>query len=190
MNKRIAGAALTAIVVAGCSQPKTSYLPLEVGYEWKYTVTAGLQSSVETLKCVQNDSVAGTSGFRLQGPAGQSRYAWKAGVLVAEELAGTRYAPELPIFAPGLAKGKNMTWKGQITIAHRTFTASGVLMTESGKISFGGRETNSLRSELTLTLKDQPFKIVTWYVDRVGMVRQEERAGDRLMRSVEYISGP
>lgn len=188
--RKLAPLALIAPVVAGCQRADTSWMPLSAKASWKVQVRAGLRSSVSDLKVTTRDAVAGVSGWRLSGPGGDSRLAWKNGDLVADQLSGTRFLPPLPMLRPNLAEKAKVEWSGMIQTAHMSFPAKAVLTQAPDELTISGRKETAICATLDVAVRGKTTSIATWYVRGIGIARQEEHQDGELLRAMDYVLGP
>lgn len=179
-----------ALLAAGCGDSVQSWQPLDVGSDWTYQIRAGLLTSVDHIRVQRAMPVAGVSGVSLTTPGGETRLAWKDGVLFADMLGGTRYSPPLPLCSPRLEEKKVISWRGILTVGHRSFGGEAELRQSPDAYLLASKRTDALRCDLTIEVNRQVTEVGTWFVRGIGMVRQEERTRDQLVRAIEYVAGP
>jgi hypothetical protein len=191
--------AFAGITLGGCGggEQSSPWFPLREGAKWTFDVQIGLIKRVETLDVDSRDSVAGQAGWRLRGPGGDSRVTWKQGTLVADELAGTRYMPAIPLLSPRIAQRKKVTtpaesipWKGTIVVGARAMNATANLRVFHDDMIVLGKKDEVLRAELTVTVGNKARVVTTWYAQGIGVYRQEETLDGNMERSLDYVKGP
>lgn len=177
------------VLGSGCSGSRESLFPLKGGNTWTYLVRGGFVNRVETVKVVSEESVAGTRGWRLSGPMGMSRLAWKGGVLFAEELPGCRVYPQVPLLN-SLSNAPRVGWTGRLWVMGKSIQASGEVTQEAEKFEIAGRKYDAVVSKLTLANASTQIELKTWFIDGIGPVRQEQRINGTLYPAANYLSGP
>ncbi|MBX7133099.1 MAG: hypothetical protein K1X67_10525 [Fimbriimonadaceae bacterium] len=164
-------------------------MPLAVGSKWTYSVRAGFLSRVEDLKVLRTISVADVEGYELTGPMGNSRVAWKGGNFLVEDLPGTRLSPALPILI-GESDKASRRWSGIAKTLSGAKEATADIVQAKDTVTIGGQTYETRRSEVVLRGLGSPITLTTWFHEGIGMLRQEQRVGDQLVRSMEYLAGP
>lgn len=177
--------ALIAVAV-GCGPPDP--FPLETGRKWSYSVRGGLSSRVESIRVVGPIAVDGRPGWRLAGSLGVAAMAWTPDALVAEQVPGTRFSPALPILYRSPERAA--TWRGMITWMNGVAEAGADIAQEPVTIDIGGRKMKVTQVRHRFTMPNGLSELVSWYAPGIGLVRQQQRDGDRLVRSLEWLSGP
>lgn len=180
---------LLAIGGLGCGGSRQGLFPLKVGNSWTYMVRGGFVTRVESVKVVAEESVAGTKGWRLDGPMGMSRIAWKKGVLLAEELPGCRFYPPVPILNSAV-DAKGLGWTGRLWVMGTSLEAKGAVTEDADKFEIAGRKYEAVVSTLILASSKTQIELKTWFVDGIGPVRQEQRIDGTLYPAANYLSGP
>lgn len=178
-----------AVLVAGCSGARSGLFPLEVGNTWSYSVRGGFVTRVVDLKVLSIESVAGVRGFKLDGPMGSSRIAWNQGILVAEELAGSRFSPPVQLLDSN-QPAQHLLWNGLVSAMGRTSNAIAVVTQSNESFEIAGRKYPAVVSTVELQTAGRSMELKTWYVDGIGPVRQEQRNNGTLYPSAIYLSGP
>jgi len=178
-----------ALGLVGCGRGAgTNYLPLRTGTEWTYRVRSGFDLRIELVRVTGPIAVAGGDGWQLNGPMGESRLAWREGVLLAEQLPGTRFAPAIPLLRVTDLSGK--FWQGFVSANGHTQSAQADLRMVQESLMLAGRKRQALRSTVTLNLKPTALVLDSWFVADIGIVRQELRRGDALVRAMDWVAGP
>jgi hypothetical protein len=194
--------AVSGLLSAGCTGFR-SYFPLEVGKSWTYHVRAGLAVTVDEARVTRRLSVAGVPGCEIGGPLGFSRLAWKGGTLVADSLPNTRFLPALPLLAPGdpatahdaeVTKGQGLrkpvrTWEGAVETMGKQLPGSAELYQEEASVTLGVRRYPALKTTLRLSTAGKKIELVTWYVDGMGPLRQEQQTNGLQDVGMEYLGG-
>jgi len=194
--------ACAAALGTGCTGPR-GYFPLEVGKTWTYHVRAGLASTVDDVRVTRRMAVAGAAGCEVGGPLGLSRIAWRGGTLVADSLPNTRFDPPLPLLAPGDpatireadgARGRSprrpaRSWSGRVETMGKTCAGSANLYQEEASVTLGARQYPALKATLRLVAGAHKIELVTWYVDGMGPLRQEQQTNGLQDVSMEYLGG-
>lgn len=181
--------AAALVAACGCAPSVRRYFPLEVGNRWSYAVRSGFLSRVEDIEVVRSLSVAGTTGFEVRGPTGVSRLAWTGSTLVAESLPGMRYSPPLPLLDPSRPKAPRV-WKGLMTSPTAVLEAEARIVPQAATLTLGGRRYETLHVVATIRSEGRSMELQTWYAPGIGVLRQEQRSNDNLVRSLEYLAGP
>lgn len=173
----------------GCGSRNEAYFPLRQGAEWTYQVRSGFVSRIETVRATKQVPVGGSLGWLLESPVGDSRVAWSGDRLLAAELAGTRFVPPVPMlsFSDRPSSGE---WQGLATVAGRTFGGTAKLLQTKARFPLGSKVVTGIHATLRLDVPTGPIEVWSWYVDGIGLVRQEQRDRSGLARSLEYVKGP
>ncbi len=143
---------------------------------------------VEEVKVLRKVPVAGVTGYELGGPMGQSRIAWKDGILVAQQLPNATFNPPIPLLVGGVEKATR-DWKGMIGAVGKGTPASATLIQEGDTQSFTGRPIRTTRATLTIIAGSQKIELITWYQKGQGPIKQEQRTNDSLQVLLEAING-
>lgn len=186
---KFALAALGATYLCACSADHSQYYPLEKGAEWTYQYRFNFPRGVESVKVSEEIAVGGVQGYKLTGPMGTSRLAWKGNRLIAEELAGTRFTPPLPLLVPG-AKDKVAEWTGTMQLKGAPIPATAVLRQTATSYTVSERKYPAIKCSLSLGSKDVQVETVSIYAEGLGLVSQEENRNSLFYGSLEFLSGP
>ncbi len=164
-------------------------MPLEKGATWNYSVRAGFVAAVHPVKAARRIAVGEAPGWELQSPMGNSRLAWSGRRLIADQLAGVRYSPPLPLFDPSSRK-KDTKWGGFVFVGGKPVEATATISLRQDRFRVGGRDYNTELSEIKLKVGTRSIENLTWFVEGIGIVKQEQRTGPILDRALDYLSGP
>jgi len=168
-------------------------MPLKVGEKWTYIIRNAEQSVVGSILVVRSDSVAGTNGYVLQGPSGESRLAWVGSRLYAEELTNTRFDPPLPLLDTHLPKNLEY-WRGSvISVGSKAgIAASASVYCLPKNLLQNGKNFDTLESNIRISVPkiSETATVVSWFVSNSGLVRQEERVNGIQTSALEILSGP
>lgn len=177
------------VMASGCRGGSPNLMPLRAGAEWKYSIVGEFGKHVEELRVNREIGVAGTQGFEVSGPLGVSALAWKNDVLYADRLAGTSFSPPLPLLSQ---ENKTLDWKGTATWpVSGAIKAEASLQQEDEKLTVDAREFQTKKALLRVALADgTTVEVTTWYSAGVGIVRQEQRRGEKTEVRMDYLSGP
>lgn len=186
MRRLAAVFAIGALV--GCGGSGDGWMPLRSKNHWSYTVTAGLTAAVRDVRVAEETPVGDDMGWHLVGAMGDSHLAWVGGTLYAGRLAGTDYAPPIPVCRPAAASP--ITWTGGVHHLGKVIGAKARLAMEEGSEEIAGRKLPVWIATLTVTLPDRTVETITSYAEGIGIVRQEERHDGALIRKIRYVSGP
>lgn len=162
---------------------------METGHRWTYSVRAGFFSRVEDLRVTRSISVAGRQGFELTSPTGSSRFVWKEGVLLAEDLPGTRFSPATPLLVGDRTQAER-AWQGIVRTLAGEREARATLVQATDSLTLGGRSYETRRTVLSVEGLGPRLELRSWFAEGIGLLRQEQRVGDQLVRSIEYLAGP
>jgi hypothetical protein len=176
---------LATVSAVGCGGGKE--FPLSVGKSWSYMVDSGFGTTrVEEVKVLREVSVDGVKGFELGGNMGQSRLAWKDGVLLAAQLPNATFNPPIPLIVGGEAKARK-EWKGLIGAMGKGSHATAVLVQEPSKDTFSGHAVQTTKSTLTIVSGAQRTELITWFKNGEGPIKQEQRTNNILVVKFEQI---
>lgn len=165
-------------------------MPLKKDATWEYQMRMGLASTVDTWTVIGPARVGGSMGWEMTGPGGSSRLGWSDGTLWAQMLGGTTYLPPIPLVAANMKEAEGVKWQGVVTVASRRYPAKAELTQATEKFKVAGRNLTATRSDLLISMNGKTMSITTWFAPGIGVVRQEERSADQLLRSIEYLRGP
>lgn len=175
---------LAALVLFGGCAKTPHVFPLKKGWSATYEVTGAFFPQVEEIEVLRSSTVAGVPGWVLGGALGESRVAWKDGVLVAEQLAGTWYAPPLPILRS--ASGDE-EWRGVAVTLGQAKAISGTFVQREEKVEFADRKTQSTHVVLDLSEPGAKIEIQIWYVKGLGPIRWEHRRNTALVQKAVIL---
>ena len=176
-----------ALSALGCASGGKEF-PLSVGRTWSYMVDSGFGTTrVEEVKVQRSVPVDGVNGFELGGTMGQSRLAWKDGVLEAAQLPNATFNPPVPLVIGGKDKART-EWKGMIGAMGRGTAATGTLVQEPDKAVFSGKTVSTTKTTLTILAGPQKTELITWFQRGVGPIAQEQRTNNLLVVKFEQIS--
>ncbi|MCW5937330.1 MAG: hypothetical protein KIT11_08495 [Fimbriimonadaceae bacterium] len=173
-------------LAAGCAPGDERFFPLESGNRWSYTVFRDFDTIVTDVRVQRPVRVGTAQGWLLSGETGESRLAWKGSRLVAGELGGTVFVPPVPIFA----ESERTTWDGQVEVTGVTKPGTAELIMGKGDVRFSGRSVPARTGTLRLKSDGHEMELTSWFVEGIGIARQEQRRDGRLVRRLEYLGGP
>jgi hypothetical protein len=151
-------------------------------------VDTGFQTTrVEQVKVERQVAVDGVTGYEVSGTMGQSRLAWKDGLLEASQLPNATFNPPVPLCVAGQAKARR-EWKGMIGVMGRGTAATATLVQEPDKEMFSGRTVQTTKTTLTILSGPQKTELITWFQRGVGPIKQEQRTNDILVVKFDRIS--
>ncbi len=198
--------------LAGCSAD-TSYMPLEEGTQWSYTVYDSAELPTQ-LEAAAPKRVGQEMGWELRSShLGPLEMGWKGPVLRASLLSGTTFDPPLtlldvsagfvdteakvqPETKPGRRPLGTAVWHGRARMAGVWHDAKAVLyqtlLTKNDPDKKLARsDASGCRVVLTLTWEGHTREIVTSYVKGRGIIRQTSKlSGQEGSVSLYYLSGP
>lgn len=180
-------ALLLVLAVAGCGGGH-ELMPLSLGKKWNYSVNANFKTYTSEVTVTQKTGVADTEGYVLSGPMGESRLAWKDGVLVAEKLINTRFEPAIPLVIETDSKVLRR-WEGKAMGLWGTATGKAVLEQAPGQEKIGGRTVKTTKTVLTLTLPKSTVRLQTMFQPGGGILTQRQWIDGNLVLSLERLSG-
>ena len=184
--RKFGGAGLAILVALGAGvfvslrRPDTSWMPLNPGTRLTYEVSAGLDADVIDAEFGAGAAVGSVPGVSLRGPRGESRLAWSGDRLIASKLGGFSVDPPVPLFAP-LGKDESLAWSGRLRTLQGDLDAQGELTSEETKERVDGVMRNARLTVLTLRSDLGEDVLKSWFVPRVGLVRQEHRRDGLLL---------
>ena len=181
------GALLTALL-AGCGD-RTAWMPLKAGNAWSYLARTSLSERVINMRAGRDIAVDGVRGREVSGELGATTYAWKGSQLVMQNLPTGRAEPALPLIDL-VSKDQMVKWKGKVTSLGRMLPAEATLSQTNEKTKIGTRTWDTLRSTVALKIGGKQVELVTWFVQGIGIVRQEQRSEGEFVLSLEHLSGP
>lgn len=210
MNRPLLCAALAASAcLLGCGED-TSYMPLEQGSQWSYTVydSAELPTHIEVVKPAR---VGRDMGWELKSPhLGPLTLIWEGGVLKTNLISGTSFDPPLPLLntkAGFIEPGKDAQatkdrqlgiaqWSGRLMAAGQWHEAKArltqtLLDKDDPDKKLARSKAEGCRVQLILEWGGQTREITTSFVKGRGIIRQTSKlAGKEGSVSMIYLSGP
>lgn len=163
-------------------------MPSDLGTAWTYKIRTGYGAQhVVDASITKKLSVTGTEGFEFAGPLGATRMAWKNGALWAQNFANAQAQPAIPLLRLDRQAAK---WKGTLETATGKEAATARLSHASEQLKIGGRDFESIRTELIVTRPRSSTTVTTWFVEGIGILRQEQRTNGDLDLRLEWVSGP
>jgi hypothetical protein len=164
-------------------------MPLAVGHAWTYEVYGRRLGQVVQMKVSRQLAVDGVSGYELTGPLGTARLAWHGPRLVAETLGGTHYDPPIPLLDARQPKSP-IEWTGTVVAPATTCGATALLTHKSAEIQFASRTTPAVETVLELHAGKHRIELDSWFVDGVGLVKQQERTDEVETARLSMTGGP
>lgn len=174
----------------GCSTAPVP-MPLELGREWTYAVSAGFQKFVEPVRVVGRVPVSKTEGYKLEGPLGTSYLAYENGKLIASRFANSAFDPPLPLLDTQLkndTKPKNWSWNGTMRSFGYDRPASATISQSKAKVDIAGESINAIRTDIVIRSKTAQIEVRTWFRPGYGIVQQEQRTNRNLIVALQLIS--
>jgi len=180
-------APLLLVFVFGCGDSVEEYMPLGEGNRWTYEVRLDADYFDADMTVERAASVGSARGWLLASDLGQCRMAWSDGELIAAELAGTTYAPPVPLFAES-----GREWSGVVTTPTTKSAATARLQRSKEDLKIAGRTYGTVKCVLTLEGSGEKTQLTTWFFPGLGILRQEQRSGPALTRDrrIDFVSGP
>lgn len=174
-----------AIAALGCDGPQSHEpMAMKLDQAWTYEMRVGMSKRVEPIKVIRLVPVGGVAGFELKGPLGMSHLAWKGTQLLSDMGAHARLYPPLPILD---LKRKRTTWHGRVTTVSSPAPANAAIERTEETLVWNTRKVPTIRSTVNLHLPDKDITLDTWFMDGVGIIKQEQRTGVRLDTSILLI---
>ena len=134
-------------------------------------------------------AVDDVAGYELTGPLGTARLAWHGPRLVAETLCGTTYDPPIPLLDARLPQTP-VVWSGTVMAPSTASDAKATLIHVATDTMFASRKTEAVETVLKLQAGRQLIELDSWFVDGVGLVKQEERTNDVETVRMSMTGGP
>lgn len=175
------------LLLVGCGSNTQDNFPLAEGNEWNYVVRLDGDIAYQQIRVVGRSAVGPHNGWLLESDMGDSRLAWDGDTLLAAEMAGVRYTPPIPIFAPD-----GESWSGVVRTAEDEYEATATMETSRKKLDVAGRPHQTVMCVLTLDAGEEPIQLTTWFFEGLGILRQEQRSGPNQERNrrIDFVSGP
>lgn len=176
------------VFISGCGGPP-DLMPLEVGKSWTYSVSTTFKPHLAQIRIPRKTSVAGTDGFVLSGPMGETHLAWKDGVLVADRFSNTYFSPAAPLLVDVEGKVRR-EWRGSAQGLWGKMDATAVLNQAPAEEILGGRKIKVIKTELTITgSKGKSIKLQTMFQPGAGIATQRQWIDGKLLVRLERMSG-
>ena len=175
------------LLLLGCGSSTQDYFPLAEGNVWNYVVSLDGDVAYQELKVVGRTAVGPHRGWLLESDMGDSRLAWDGEMLLAAEMAGVRYSPPIPIYAPDGER-----WSGVVRTAGARHKATASIATSKENVDVAGRTHQTVKCVLTLDSADGQIQLTTWFFEGLGILKQEQRSGPLLTRNrrIDFVIGP
>ena len=175
------------LLIVGCGSNTQDFFPLAEGNVWNYVVKHDGDTAYQELRVVGRSAVGPHNGWLLESDMGDSRLAWDGERLLAAEMAGVRYSPPIPIYAPDGER-----WSGVVRTAGTLHEATAAVATSNEKLDVAGRPHQTVKCVLTLDSGDGPVQLTTWFFEGLGILKQVQRSGPLLTRNrrIDFVSGP
>ena len=186
----VLGLVTGGVGLQGCSAAPTP-MPLELGREWTYAVSAGFQKFVEPVRVVGRVPVSKTEGYKLEGPLGTSHLAYENGKLIASRFANSTFDPPLPLLDAQLkndTKPKTWSWNGSMRSFGYDRPASATISQSKAKVDLAGESINAIRTDIMIRSKSAQIEVRTWFRPGYGIVQQEQRTNRNLIVALQLIS--
>ena len=164
-------------------------MPLAVGHVWTYDVHGRRLGQVVQVRVNRRIAVDDVSGYELTGPLGTARLAWHGPRLVAETLCGTTYDPPVPLLDARLPQAP-LLWNGTVAAPASVSEANATLTQVATDTIFASRKTAAVETVLKLQAGRRRIELDSWFVDGVGLVKQEERTDDEEAVRMSMTGGP
>jgi len=164
-------------------------MPLAVGHVWTYEVHGRRLGQVVEMRVSRRIAVDDVSGYELTGPLGTARLAWNGPRLMAETLCGTTYDPPIPLLDARLPQ-KPLVWSGVVMAPAAVSEAGATLTHLATDIMFASRKDAAVETILKLQAGRRRIELDSWFVDGVGLVKQEERTDDVETVRMSMTGGP
>ena len=174
-------------LTVSCGSSAHDLFPLAEGNVWNYVVNHDGETAYQELRVVGRTAVGPHKGWLLESDMGDSRLAWDGERLLAGEMAGVRYSPPIPIYAPDGER-----WSGVVRTAGTQQEATATIATSNVELNAAGALHQTVKCVLTLDSEDGPVRLTTWFFEGLGIMKQEQHSGPRLTRNrkIEFVSGP
>ncbi len=179
-----------ALNLNGCSAAPNP-MPLDLGREWTYAVSAGFQKFVEPVRVVGRVPVSKTEGYKLEGPLGTSHLVYEDGKLIASKFANSSFEPPLPLLDTRLkneSKPKNWAWTGSLRSFGYDRPASATISQSKTKVDIAGESIDAIRTDILIRSKSAQIELRTWFRPGYGIVQQEQRTNRNLIVALQLIS--
>jgi hypothetical protein len=176
-------------------------MPLTEGREWSYSVRAGFQDNVVTIKVGPQVNVGEYNGYTLTSPVGDSRMAWAGSQLIVSQFANSRFNPPLPIFNEAKIPSKRRTtnadknvevarWKGKIESFGKIRGATARLIQSRDSHNLITGKTDTVLSIVQIDLEDGKgmIELRTHFVRSKGIVLQEQSTNQTNIVRMELLN--
>lgn len=177
---------LVVLSLTACRQ-QTGWMPLTPGAHWEYESQVGLVRSVIDVQVAGQGPVGKHAGYKLESSYQPARLAWGDGALWASELGGTGFSPPVPLLT---GAGSTTEWKGIVSSAGKQVSSTAKLTVADTKEKVGSKERPARQSVLLVQFGKRTVEVTTWFVEGLGIVRQEQRADGLLKSRLVYVTGP
>jgi hypothetical protein len=192
------GTVLVVSALLGCNRTDTSYMPLQPGKKWLYSVSSGLLKDVVTVQVSGRQSVAGLEGYVLLSDFGRTTLAWQDQTLVASELANSRFSPPIPILNVAKIPGMNTpkddplvvcgTWSGKVETPGKLQPAMAKLRQRTTVLEARGGSRKCAESVAEISIGKASVELRTWFAPNEGIVSQEQYSNRRIVLRLDLIN--
>lgn len=162
-------------------------MPLHEGKAWTYKVFNGYATAIDELKVNKPLSVAGVSGWQIEGSLGQHRMAWSGSDLLCERTPNARFVPPLLLAIQGSDKARR-TWKGRFEAQGQVWQAEGSFEQAQDKVKIAARTYQTTKTRIVLRWPGHRTELISWFAPGTGLIKQEQRTDDQLDLGLELVS--
>jgi len=164
-------------------------MPLATGRTWTYEVSDLRLSQVVPMRVARKVSVDDVPGYELTGPLGTARLAWHGPRLVAETLGSTTYAPPIPLLDARIPPG-DVLWSGFVMADGAVNDGHATLTHKTAETPFASHKVPAVETILDLRVGKRRIELDSWFVDGVGLIKQEEHVDDVETVRISMTTGP
>lgn len=175
-----------ALVLAGCGSGN-DLMPMKVGETLSYDVHSRVQQQISKVTITRQTGIAGTQGFVLSGPMGESRLAWKGDLLLLERTGNCRFDPPLPLLV-STSQDVRKIWTGTMSGMWGAESAKAQLDQAMVEEQIGGRKVRVAKSFLDVAGNRHKVRLQTLFQPGVGIASQKEWVDGELVANLERLS--
>lgn len=180
---------LLSLVTLGCKNGDESWMPLEPDAKWSYVARGDVTNALAEFEVADVTSVGSARGRVIRSSYGESRLAWMGTKLIASELGGTKYWPPIPLLDVSIKAGQ-IEWSGTAKTAGKVTSLTAVVRQSRVPYIIAQKEVSAIRTSITLRGEGVQEELTTWFVEQVGIAKQERRSKGKWVLSLSLVSGP